>query len=106
MPNFTIVWLDRESKTRRRATRSDEASARQLVRELAMNGHGDVRYSPPGERHWKAVRTRKGKVRRKRPETPFPPSAKTLKMKQQHEKKGSDALDKRLPGSFESGKRR
>jgi hypothetical protein len=101
---FSIVWLDRKTKTRRRTTRSDDTSARELARQLIADGHGDVRYKRPGEKQWKAVSARGRGVRRKRPETPFPP--KSPKSSQAAEKKGTDALDKRLPGSFEYGKRR
>ncbi len=99
---FRIVWLDRESKKRRGASRDDGASARDLARQLMAEGHSDVRYRHSGDREWKAVPPKGQKARRRHRETPFPPTA----PKKRAEKKRSDALDKRLPGSFESGKRR
>lgn len=100
--HFRVVWLDRESNVRKGATRIDVASARELARQMLTEGHSDVRYRRSGEREWRAVRPKEWKVSRKRRETPFPPKA----PKKPAEKKRSDALDKRLPGSFESGKRR
>lgn len=49
----------------------------------------------PVELSWRAVRS-KPKARRKRPETPFPPSTAAMKARPSTEK-NSDALDKRLP---------
>ncbi len=106
MPRFTIVWLDRESKDRCHATRTGEAAARDLARQLTTQGHGDVRFKRPGERGWRAVRVKGApKVRRKR-EEPFPPTAKAMKEKLARERRSDDALERRVDGSFESGKRR
>jgi hypothetical protein len=108
MASFMVVWLDRESKARRKTTRRDEASARDLVRELTAKGHDDVRYRRPGERAWRGVRSKGSKgggVKRQR-EVPFPPTVAEAKAQKLREPTGSDALDKRLPGSFESGKRK
>jgi hypothetical protein len=87
---FRIVWLDRESKKRRGASRDDGTSARDLARQLMEQGHGDIRYRLSGEREWRAVPPKGRKARRRRRETPFPPKA----PKKPTEKKRSDALDK------------
>jgi hypothetical protein len=70
-------------------------------------GHTDVRYRRTDERGWTPVRVRGVRKRPSTRETPFPPTAKAVKERMQKPKtKSSDALFKRLPGSFESGKRR
>jgi hypothetical protein len=56
----------------------------------------------PGRRY---VR-RQARARSKTKELPFPPSPKSQKLGHKDEKRSSDALNRRLPGSFETGKRR
>jgi hypothetical protein len=102
----TIVWLDRASKARRKTTRPGERAAREFVRELMDEGHGDVRYRAQGEIGWKALRVRRKSASRQKRELAFPPEAKIMKERHLREKRSSDPLDHRLPGSFESSKRR
>jgi hypothetical protein len=106
MAGFTIVWLHRDTKRRRSATCSDEPAAKEFARQKMADGHTDVRYKRPGERNSRAVRLRKTKTEPKPTDIRFPPTAASLKAARLSEKKGSDLLDRRLPGSIGTGKRR
>jgi hypothetical protein len=64
-------------------------------------GHHDVRYRRPGERT-SVGPTKKPATKRPAKDTPFPPTVAAMKAKKLNEQRGSDALDRRLPGSFES----
>jgi hypothetical protein len=108
---YRVIWLDRRSNARRNAIRDDEKSACELALRLIDEGHGDVRYQRPDERRWTAVRPKRVTPKAPRPkrDVPFPPTAKAMKarrLNKDSEGKGGDALDRRLPGSFEGGKKR
>ena len=110
MAVFTIVWLEQRGGARCKASRSDEKSARELVRQLQADGHGDVRYKRADEDRWRAVRKPK-KPKTSRGVIPTAPirsqkAQGTQKKKQRHRRGKWDVLDIRLPGSFESGKDR